>query len=255
MKVSQAVISVVAAVVTGVGGGVVFAQTRAHTEQPTSQPQPGSAAPSARTTPSGTPSASRGTPAANGGTPAASDGTPAATPATVDQLSEENLIRQRLYYDVTGHSFSVPVPTMDNPQDEPLGPCTGQTTFADVLPTKGVEQLGTVLAGSDVTRVTEILAQTRSSAKARAAADEIVTMVGECPAIQGGDFGYGDPVTVHSDADRKVVYFPGYDSDRRYGGYIVFSVGNRVGVVSVSDLLGEQKVSHLASEAAGIASK
>ena len=161
------------------------------------------------------------------------------------------MIRERLYHDVTGHSLSK-VPATADPHAQ-LGPCTGTTTFADVLPRRGLTQRETILAGSDVTRMTELVAQTRSAKLARAAAARIVTLVDECAGIQGGDFGYGAPVTVASDAHRKVVYFPGYDSDRRYGGYVVFWAKNRAGVVSVADEVGPQVVDHLAEEAATIA--
>ncbi len=97
-----------------------------------------------------------------------------------------------------------------------------------------------------------MLAQARSAAAARSAASSIVSAVQECPGIQGGDFGYGAPVT-DAQANRQVTYFPGYDSDRRYGGYIVFAAGNRVGVISVADHVGVEKVATLAREAAGIA--
>jgi hypothetical protein len=248
MKVTQAIISAGTAIVIGVGGGAAVAQVGDNDHPAGGRSATGRGA-SASPTPTATspsPSSSVTSPTAAATTP---QPTPSATPA--DPLSEENLIRERLYYDVTGHSFSV-VPLVNDP-NERLGPCTGDTTFSDVLPGKGLKQLETILAGSDVLRVTELMAQTRSAVKARAAADDIVAMVERCPGIQGGDFGYGDPVVVQSDANRKVVYFAGYDSDRHYGGYIVFSVGTRVGVVSVADHVGAQKVAHLAMEAAGIA--
>jgi hypothetical protein len=80
-----------------------------------------------------------------------------------------------------------------------------------------------------------------------------VSLVDDCAAIQGGDFGYGDPVTVVSQSDRNVVYFPAFDTDRVYGGYVVFSVGTRVGVIDVSDTATAAQVAALAKEAAEIA--
>ncbi len=225
MSVRQAVVAAVAVVVVGAGGGTAVARAR-HDQPP---PSPSSAKPATSKPATSKP----------------------ATSKPVDQLSEENLVRERLYYDVTGHSFSR-VPVINDPH-EPLGPCTGTTAFSDVLPKRGLSQRETILAGSDVTRVTELVAQTRSTRLARGAADHIVALVDECSGIQGGDFGYGDPVTVQADANRTVVYFPGYDSDRRYGGYVVFSVGTRVGVINVADQVGPRKVAHLAQEAAGIA--
>ena len=247
MKLHHGIIAVVAAVVIVLGGVLAVAQARGSSPEPGDRPAGGDTvsdrtSPVAQPTPTPTPTP---TPAAT------TTSAPPPAPAPVDRLSEENLIRERLYHDVTGHDLSL----VDEVQDshERLGPCTGETTFADVLPARGLSQLEAILAGSDVTRVTEIVAQTSSSAAARRAADRIVAMVQDCPAITGGDFGYGDPVAVPSDDAESLVYFPGYDSDRRYGGYIVFSVGNRVGVVSVADAVGPGKVRHLATEVAGIA--
>ncbi len=248
MNLRNAVISGTAAVVVGVGGGVAVAKVGRHTEQPSSQSPPAS---TRSAEPSPTPSA--GTPAPSPSTAATTADTkapaPTPTPKRLDEISEENLVRERLYYDVTGHSFSH-VSGID--RQEPLGPCTGDTTFDDVLPSRGLKTIGTILAGNDVTRVTEVLAQAQTPAAAKAAAASIVSAVEECPAIQGGDFGYGAPVTEAQEG-RQVSYFPGYDSDRRYGGYIVFAVGNRVGVISVADTVGPEKMSSLAREAAGIA--
>lgn len=269
MKLSQAAVAAVAAVVTGVGGGVAAAQVNRDTAGAGDRPPADASASASRSgSPTTTSTSSSRAPTASSASTAgapsprarattspttAAPATPTATrtAAPVDRLSEENLIRERLYYDVTGHSFST-TSGVDGAR-EPLGPCTGDTTFSDVLPKRGFRQLGTILAGSDVTRVTELLAQTRSPKRARSAAEDIVTMVERCPGVQGGDFGYGDPVTVHSDTHRQAVYFPGYDSDRRYGGYIVFSVGTRVGVVSVADHVDAQQVGHLAKEASKIA--
>lgn len=100
-------------------------------------------------------------------------------------------------------------------------------------------------------RVVEQVAQTRTAREARATADEIVSLVDVCDAISGGDFGYGAAVTV--DSDVNVVYFPAYDSDAAAGGYIVFSVGTRVGVVEVNDRVSKAQVAHLAKEAANVA--
>ncbi|TCO42528.1 hypothetical protein EV646_113150 [Kribbella antiqua] len=166
-----------------------------------------------------------------------------------DALSEENVIRERLYFDVTGHPFDrIAV----NPAQS-LGPCTGTTKFTDVLPRQGVTRIGSKLDGGGGLHVVEQVAQTQSTREARATADEIVSLVDECAAISGGDFGYGDPVTVQSSSSRKVVYFPAYDSDAAAGGYIVFSVGTRVGVVDVADGVSPAQVTHLAKEATSVA--
>jgi hypothetical protein len=228
MRVSRAVLAAAAAVAVGVGGGSVVAGAVHHPDVPAVRPGR-SSSPSA-TVPSATPRAS-------------------ASP--LDQLSGENLVRERLYHDVTGHSFTL-VPLVDDP-NERLGACTGDKGFSDFLPSRNLPQLETILAGSDVLRVTEQIVQTGSASSARTARARIVAMVRSCPGIQGGDFGYGAPVVVQSGASREVVYFPGYDGDRRHGGYIVFSVGTRVGVVDVADRVSEQQVAHLAREAAGIA--
>ncbi|WP_019875796.1 hypothetical protein [Sporichthya polymorpha] len=179
---------------------------------------------------------------------------PAATPATpsptaTDAPSEENLVRERMYFDVTGHAFD----RTTLGQSARLGPCTGDSTFADVLPVQGVTRIGTRLTGSDNRAVTHQLAQALNAQEARVAANEIVSLVDECAAISGGDFGYGDPVTVIDEPDRKVVYFPAFDTDRVYGGYVVLQVGPRVGVVDISDTVPADQVEQIAKEAAGIA--
>ncbi|WP_020579301.1 hypothetical protein [Actinopolymorpha alba] len=213
MKLTHAAIAVLTAVVTGVGGGAAAAQaTNDHRE-----------------------------------TGAQSLPSTAQTPQ--DALSEENVIRERLYFDVTGHSFT----RVDPDQAQTLGPCTGETTFTDVLPRRGVKRIGSKLVGVDGPYVVEQLAQTRSTREARATADEIVSLVNECAAVAGGDFGYGDPVTVQSNSSREVVYFPAYDSDAAAGGYVVFSVGARVGVIDVADDVSTAQVAHLAKEAANVA--
>jgi hypothetical protein len=175
---------------------------------------------------------------------------PSATATSGDELSEENVVRERLYFDVTGHSF-----TREDPNPEQtLGPCTGQRTFAAALPTPGVSTIGSrLVGGEDGLHVVEQLAQTGTADEALAAADEIVSAVDECAAISGGDFGYGDPVTVEAAGDRKVVYFPAFDSDRAYGGYVVFAVGPRVGVLEIADAITAKQVAKLATEASAIA--
>jgi hypothetical protein len=240
MKLTHAAAAVLAAVVTGVGGGAAAAQVA------NGHDQRGAQSPPATTKPSTTPTSTAHTST----TQAPKTHRPTAkTPR--DALSEENLIRERLYYDVTGHSFT----RVDPDPAQLLGPCTGDQTFADVLPSRGVTRIGSQLvgeAGSGL-HVTEQLAQTRTAREARATAEEIVSLVDECEAIEGGDFGYGAPVTVQLESDREVVYFPAYSSDAAAGGYIVFSVGTRVGVVDVNDQVSTAQVDHLAKEAANIA--
>jgi hypothetical protein len=228
VRVSRAVLAALAAVAVGVGVGSVAAGVVHHPDVPTARPA-GSSSPSA----------------------SVRSATPRVPASPIDQLSGENLVRERLYHDVTGHSFSL-VPIVDDP-NERLGACTGDKGFSDFLPSRNLPQLETILAGSDVLRVTEQIVQTGSASTARTAADRLVAMVRSCPGVQGGDFGYGAPVVVESGTRREVVYFPGFDGDRRHGGYIVFSVGTRVGVIDVADRVGEQQVAHLAREAAGIA--
>jgi hypothetical protein len=258
MLVKQAALCVAMAASIGVTGGVAVARAQHAAGQPVARSSAGATSPSPSPTrsrsasPSASPTASRppATPSRPPSEGRSSSPAPATTPRATpaDELSAENLVRERLYYDVTGHSLRI-VGAI-GPHD-PLGPCTGDTTFDDVLP-GGVDTTGTVLAGGEATRVSELVAQTRTPAAARAVASDIVSAVDDCPAIQGGDFGYGAPVTV-ADAAQQVTYFPAYDSDRRYGGYIVFAVGNRAGVVSVSDEIGPEKVATLAREAAAIA--
>jgi hypothetical protein len=180
---------------------------------------------------------------------AAPSPSPSITPAAVDPLSEENVIRERLYFDVSGHSFS----RVDPDPKQTLGPCTGDRTFTETLPGRGVTTTGSKLVGDGGLHVIEQLAQTGSAQEAGAAAEQIVSLVKDCAAISGGDFGYGDPVTVVSESSKKVVYFPAFDSDAAGGGYVVFNVGTRVGVVDVADGVGVVPIAHLAKEAATIA--
>ncbi|HEY6739637.1 MAG TPA: hypothetical protein VI076_12395 [Actinopolymorphaceae bacterium] len=240
MRLTRAALAVLTAVVTGVGGGAAAAHVANDQQNGARSPQANAQTSSART-----PSAST----SDGRTPPRRPNTPAATPRTDDPLSEENVIRERLYYDVTGRSLT----RVDPDPAQTLGPCTGETMFADVLPKQGVTTIGSKLVGEEAQHAIEQLAQTATAEEARATADEIVRLVDECAAIPGGDFGYGDPETVQYDADRKVVYLPAYDSDAPAGGYIVFAVGNRVGVVDVIDEVGWNEVAHLAKEAAAIA--
>ncbi|MGW0231183.1 hypothetical protein ACWDWO_22975 [Actinopolymorpha singaporensis] len=238
MKLTHAVVAVLAAVVTGVGGGAGAAQiANAHDEAGVTSRTSTAKASTTRKPTAKKPTTTKPTT------------TKPTTKAPRDALSEENVIRERLYYDVTGHSFT----RVDPDPAEKLGPCTGDQTFADVLPSRGVTRIGSELVGEAGSgrRVVEQVAQTRTAREARATADEIVSLVDVCDGISGGDFGYGAAVTVESDAN--VTYFPAYDSDTAAGGYIVFSVGTRVGVVDVTDHVTPAEVDHLAKEAANIA--
>lgn len=231
MKLHQALIALAVTAATAIGGGFVVAQVGRNQA-------PGNAAGPSNTPP---PSTSRPT-TAPPNTP------PPNTSSPVDELSEENVIRERLYFDVTGHSFSSVKPA----RDQVLSACTGDRTFADSLPRKGVTTLSSTLVAEGGRKVVNQVAQTASAGEARAAAEEIVTLVVNCPAISGGDFGYGDPVTVLSDAKREIIYLPAFDSDQAAGGYIVVQVGNRVSVVDVNDGISAEQVEHLARETASI---
>ncbi|GAA2755100.1 hypothetical protein [Actinopolymorpha rutila] len=239
MKLANAALAIVAAVVTGVGGGAGAAHLANVRDQTAAQSPPSTARTPATQAPA--------TPAPKTQKPTAQKTTAAQKPR--DPLSEENVIRERLYFDVTDHSFT----RADPDPAQTLGPCTGDTTFADVLPSRGVTRIGSKLV-DDFTpghQVVEQVAQTRTAGEARATADRIVTLVDECAGITGGDFGYGAAVTVESKLN--VTYFPAYDSDAPAGGYIVFSVGTRVGFVDVTDEVTPAQVDHLAKEAANIA--
>ena len=187
MKLNHAVIATFAAVVLGAGGGAAAVHLTSDDEPAIAGPTP---PPSLTPGPSAAP-------------------TPSATPA-VDQLSEENVLRERLYFDVTGHSFTkVAAVSRADPRT-----VHGGEGFADALPVQGLSQISSRLVGKeDGPHVVEQLAQTLAANEARTAADEIVSLVDECAAISGGDFGYGDPVTVVDEAEKKVVYFPAFDSD------------------------------------------
>ena len=150
---------------------------------------------------------------------------------------------------MTGHSFTRVAPD----PAQTLSACTADTKFSDVLPSRGVTRSGSKLVDTFRTghQVVEQIAQTRTAKEARATADKIVSLVDKCSALSGGDFGYGAAVTVESDLN--VTYFPAYDSDASAGGYIVFSVGTRVGFIDVADSVTPAEVDHLAKEAANIA--
>lgn len=157
---------------------------------------------------------------------------------------------ERLYLEVTGHSFVAARPN----RKQTLGPCTGKRAFVDVLAARLESAIDVKLVGDEEgLQVVEQLAQTNAAEEAMAVAEEIVSLVDECAAIEGGDFGYGDPVTVAAEAERRIVYFPAFDSDRKFGGYVIFAVGSRVGVLQVVDAVDGDQVARLATEVAAIA--
>lgn len=248
MRLDHAVIAIATTVVTGIGGAAAVVQVSQDTG-PTA-PQ-SSASPTATATPVDDPTASTTTtpPAtAEVPEPASPPAAAATTDSAPDGLSEENLVRERLYYDITGHSFTAAA----QPSFLPLGPCTGDLEMGDVTG-DDVVRLDTQLDGRDGRQVIEQLAETSTPNLAASAAETIVSLVEECEAIHGGDFGYGDPVLVSSEPHHMVWYFPAFDSDRTSGGYAVFNVGTRVGILDVNDAIGEKKVALLAKEAARIA--
>lgn len=175
---------------------------------------------------------------------------PSVTLSPVGELSLENLLLEDRYREVTGHSFT----RLEPHPGQTLGPCSDKT-FAEVLPNSGVTTIATRFVGEeDGFQVVEQLAQTESAQEAKATADDIVSIFTECAPLQAGDFGFGGPVTIDArPSDPVVVYFPAFDSDRKWGGYAVFSVGTRVGTLQVADLVDEVKLAQLASEVAGLA--
>lgn len=257
MKLKHAVLAAAAVVVTAVAGGAGVAALTHDNRPDAAGPSPSTSATPSTSTPL-SPSPSTATPTATptatssragSASPSASTASrPTGSPSTSDPLSAENLLRERAYHDATGHDF-----TLAKRASDLLGPCTGDTTFAEALPRKLVTTRSIQLDGPDGERVVEHMAQTASASEARTAATEIIAEVKECYGIQGGDFGYGDPVTVSSDDDGELVYFPAYDTDRPYGGYIVTQTGARVGVVDVGDAISASKLVGLAKLAAEIA--
>ncbi|MGH1564681.1 hypothetical protein [Mumia sp. DW29H23] len=235
MRLDHAVIAAVTAVITGVGGAVAVAQISDETT-PRSKP-PASTAPSSAPTATTAPSTS----------PTATAPSTSATPGD-DALDDENLIGEAVYFDITGHHVKRPkqVPWLT------LGPCTGDLEMGDVVG-DDVTRLDGRLAGEGGRHVIEQLAETSTPNLASQAADAIVTLVQQCDAIQGGDFGYGDPVLVSSEPHHMIWYFPAFDSDQAAGGYVVFTTGARVGVVEVNDAVDEDAVRQLAQQAARIA--
>ncbi|KAA1420708.1 hypothetical protein FE697_017370 [Mumia zhuanghuii] len=227
MRLDHAIIAGATAALTGFGGAVAVVQvsndTGSHADGP-STASPTSSAPTAPTTPT------------------------AASTSTAEGLSAKNLVSTPVYFDITGHHFTRKkrVPWLV------LGPCTGDLQMGDVVADDVTRIDGRLVGGGD-RHVTEQLAETDSPELAAEAADSIVTLVEECDAIQGGDFGYGDPVLVSSEPHHMVWYFPAFDSDQVAGGYVVFNVGTRVGVVEVNDAVGDDAVAQLATQAARIA--
>ncbi|MFD1827578.1 MULTISPECIES: hypothetical protein [Mumia] len=249
MRIDYAVIAAAAAVLTGVGGAAAVVQVSSDADPSTQLPSATSPAPTSTSAPtaSTTTAATTATTAPASADPSTSPTTTAADPATTDALSEENVIRERLYYDVTRHSF-----TQEQTSFLPLGPCTGDLELGDAIG-DDVTRIDAKLVGAGGRYVIEQLAETDTPNLAAQAAETIVTLVDECEAIQGGDFGYGDPVLVSSEPHHMIWYFPAFDSDSVAGGYAVFNVGKRVGVLEVNDAVGEKKVELLAKEAARIA--
>lgn len=224
MKTTHAAIAAVAAAVIGIGGGAAIAQIGSDNSA----------------TPDSAPVAS---------SPAVAP-SPSTAPGPVDKLSEANLLSERVYADLSGSSFT----RVDPDPRQPLGVCFDDT-FSDVLPDRSVPTIEASFVGDeDGLRIVEQLAQVGSAQQATATADEIVSRVGACnDAIQGGDFGYAGPDTIVSEPDRKIVYFRAFNSDRAFGGFVVFSVGTRVGVLLVADTVGEGLVIRVADKAATIA--
>lgn len=252
MKVRHAIIAATAAVVVAVVAGAGVAVFTRSTPLKSAGPLPATssaASPSSDRSPSPSPRTS--SPDVSASPDPSATAEPTAEPtaaATGDPLSEENLLRERAYHDATGRDF-----TLAPRAGKLLGPCTGDVTFADALPRRLVSTRSIQLDGPDGAQVIEHMAQTSSVSEARTAATEIIAEVKKCVGIQGGDFGYGDPVTVGSDDDSELVYFPAYDSDRAFGGYIVIQTGHRVGVVDVRDAISVPKLVALAKLAAEIA--
>lgn len=265
MKLRSAVIAAVVVVLVAAGGGAalatigraddVAAPGPAQPASPSGEPSSSSSSsptPATAPTPAATPTPKASTSPSESASAPASSSSPSSTASNptpkADPLSAENLLRERAYHDATGHDLTLAARASDR-----LGPCTGDVTFADALPRQSVTIRSIQLDGPDGERVVQHLAQVASAAEARTAATEIITEAKACYAIQGGDFGYGDPVTISSDDTSELVSFPAYDSDRAYGGYIVLQTGARVGVIDVSDALSVSKLVKLAELAAEIA--
>ena len=253
MKLRPAIIAAVVVVLVAVAGGAILAAVSRDRGVTGPDPSP-SASPAASdsatspsvATPAPTRSDTRSASPKPSPTPSASPSI-GTTPST-DPLSEENTLRERAYHDATGHDFSL-APTAS----DLLGPCTGDVTWAEALPRQFVTTRSVQLEGADGRRVVQHLAQVRSASEARTAAQEIIAEVEDCAAIQGGDFGYADPVTVSADDDAEVVYFPAFDSDQESGGYIVLQTGTRVSVIDVSDDISPAQLNRLAALAVEIA--
>lgn len=266
MKLRPAVISAVVVVLVAAGGGATLAaigraddvaapgpaQPASPADPSASPSAPGSSTPKDASTPAATPTPKASTSSSAPASAPASSSSPSSAASNptpkADPLSAENLLRERAYHDATGHDL-----TLAARADDLHIPCGNDLTLADMLPRQSVTIRSIQLDGPHEERVVQQLAQVASAAEARTAATEIITETQDCLVNQGGDFGYGDPVTISSDDTSELVYFPAYDSDRAYGGYIVLQTGARVGVIDVSDALSVSKLVKLAKLAAEIA--
>ena len=246
MKLAHAVIAVGATALVGIGGGVAAAQIGDDdpAKPPAASPKPSS---SGKPTPSATP-----TPTPTPTAPVTSTTTkPTPAPKPVDRLSDENVITPELYRQVTGNRIIHADAGMFR-----LSACTGSRTF-ESLTASATDRIAQSFSNEADGFIVEQIAQSASSAKAQESAGLIIGLVDACESTQGGDFGYGDPVTLGSgDPDSRIVYFPAYDSDRAdMGGYVVFQVGKRVGYLDINAPITADELSQLAVDARDLAAK
>ncbi len=225
MKISQAVVSLAVAVVTGVTGGVLYAgaEHQARAGDPKTPPATTQANPSEPAEPSPSESAE--------------------TKPAKDELGPDNVIDKAFYRKQTGHSFSV----VPDPIGTDIAPCMETTTrFYDQVE-DGTPRVRVHLTGKDGSFVSQEAVQFETSKEAMRLRAQVVNLASGCQTNgYPGDHGYGDPVTLGSDGDSDATYFPCFSSDQEYGGFIILRVANRVSVIDIEDKLSQQQLGRLA---------
>ncbi len=224
MKISQAIVSLAAAVATGVTGGVLYAgaEHQAATGDPKVTPATAEASPSAPASkaPSETPKESPSAPAK-------------------DELGAANVIDKAFYRKQSGHSFTA----LAEPKGTDIAPCLETTTrFYDQVE-DGTPRILAHLAHKDERFVSQEAVQLKSSKEAMRLRAQVVNLASGCQ-VNGyaGDHGYGEPVALGSDgdADSDATYFPLYSSDQEWGGFFIIRVGSRVSVIDIEDTFSHQ---------------
>lgn len=250
MKLKNAVAVGAAVVVVAVGGGIAVAQVHHRAAPDLTSPSPGASRTSGPppVTPGADPTA---LPSSGSAVPAAPTSTPSPV-ATPKPLSADNLLTPQAYQKVTGRAR----PQAKRADEELNGVCD-RTTFTQALPDRSAPTASVQLGDRRDRFVLEHVAEASSPEEARSAAKEIIALTRACSDdIQGGDFGYSQPITLRSSATQLIVYFITFDSDQPdQGGYLVFQTGARVGVINVNDQVSVATLKQLGTVAVDLAEK